>query len=77
MLIRSSIRFRSLPISELRRRKQIVGNIKKFYRMLIITYLRVKETKTKTKFNHFVIIVFRSLPISELRRRKQKQKMVS
>ena len=36
----------------------------------IITYLRVKETKTNHNYHFVKVLAYRLLPISELRRRK-------
>ena len=60
---------RSLPISELRRRKLHTFENWLLTDLRIITYLRVKETKTNVSSMH-CLAVSRSLPISELRRRK-------
>ena len=61
---------RSLPISELRRRKPSTFFQYGHWVRPIITYLRVKETKTSVNFVINSLRVMRSLPISELRRRK-------
>ena len=60
----------SLPISELRRRKLNLFFFAFVYQLKIITYLRVKETKTDQLFSFLFPPFLWSLPISELRRRK-------
>ena len=62
---------RSLLISEWRRRKQIPKLFTISVNCSIITYLRVKETKTFTNCSSMLIPLSWSLLISEWRRRKR------